>query len=102
MSNEQTFIHPNLRDMNAKRAAWASIALAAFCAVTGQNSVEEVEEAIIDLICDLLHLANAHDLDPSRLVTWAIGHYEHEVLCPDDEFMMEHRCGGGSSSHDGV
>lgn len=71
-------------DMNAKRAAWAGVALASFCAVTGQNAEEEAAEAMTDLICDLLHLANAKGLNPSAIASKAIGHYEHEVLYPDD------------------
>ena len=70
--------------MNAKRAAWAETALAAFCAVTGQNTEEEAHEAMTDLICDLLHLANAKRLNPSSIISQAIGHYEHEILYPDD------------------
>jgi hypothetical protein len=37
-----------------------------------------------NLICDLLHLADTKDLDPSALVERAIRHYEHAVLYPDD------------------
>jgi hypothetical protein len=71
-------------DMNAKRAAWASAALTSFCAITGQDSEEEAGEAICDLLCDLLHLAKARGFNPDALVTQATGHYEHEVLYPDD------------------
>ena len=70
--------------MNTKRAAWASAALASFCWMTGQHDEEEMGEAIGDLICDLLHLAKAKNLNPEALVTQAIAHYEHEILFPDD------------------
>ena len=70
--------------MNAKRAKWADIALTSFRAATGQNAEEEVGEAICDLICDLLHLAKTWGFNPNALLTQAIGHYEHEVLFPDD------------------
>lgn len=70
-------------DMNTRRAAWASAALAAFCALTGQNTEEEAEEAMSDLLCDLLHLAKAKGFNPQTMLTRAVGHYEHEVLYPD-------------------
>jgi hypothetical protein len=78
-------------DMNTKRAAWASAALVSFCAITGQNTEEEVEEAMGDLLCDLLHLAQAKGFDPQAMLTRAVGHYEHEILYPDDERMTGKR-----------
>ena len=70
--------------MNAKRAAWASAALAAFRLITGQHAEEETGEAIGDLICDLLHLAKAKGLNPDALAAQGIGHYEYEILHPDE------------------
>jgi hypothetical protein len=70
--------------MNAKRALWANVALSSFRAVTGQNAEEEAGEAICDLICDLLHLAKSWGFNPDALAAQGIGHYEHEVLYPDD------------------
>jgi hypothetical protein len=71
-------------DMNTKRALWANGALASFRAVTGQTAEEEASEAICDLICDLLHLAKSWGFNPDALVTQGMGHYEHEILFPDD------------------
>jgi hypothetical protein len=70
--------------MNEKRTAWASAALTSFCLITGQHAEEETGEAICDLICDLLHLAKAKGFHPDALVAQGIGHYEYEILHPDE------------------
>jgi hypothetical protein len=70
--------------MNVKRATWANAALATFCSITGQQAEEETGEAIGDLICDLLHLAKAKGLNPEAVASQGIGHYEYEILHPDE------------------
>ena len=41
---------------------------------------EDIEESIIDLITDLLHLARSHGLDTSAVTRMAETHYVAETL----------------------
>ena len=68
---------------NTDRAAWADAALDAFRVLTGQTAPGETEEALGDLLCDLLHLAQAEGLEPLTLLERATWHYEYEILHPD-------------------
>jgi hypothetical protein len=60
---------------NRERADWANDALEAFMETTGCD----VEDALADLLCDLMHWADRHDQDFSEECRRAIGHYEAEV-----------------------
>ena len=60
---------------NDDRADWAEKALKAFQAETGA----EDEEAIADLVCDLLHLAARRGEDVQTVIFRAQSNYEAEV-----------------------
>lgn len=66
---------------NETRAAWAQAALDAFIAVTRTEAADDAEydEAIGDLMCDLLHLAAKRGQDPVLLLTRAQNNYDAEV-----------------------
>ena len=74
---------------NAERAAWAHNALATFTAQAfgGEHpdamNVDDLEAAVTDLICDLLHLAERSGFDPQRVVERANSHYRTETLLED-------------------
>lgn len=70
-------------EMNFKRAAWALEALEEFCVHTGQDLRHEKQEAIGDLICDLLHLANQSSMDAEVVHQHALDMYQGEIH--DDE-----------------
>jgi hypothetical protein len=62
------------------RTASARIALEAFRDLYGPV---RTEDAITDLLCNLLHLARAEGLDPKILLARARRYYDRESLCPD-------------------
>lgn len=70
---------------NFQRAGWARDALATFVeqtdSVAGLDSLgnEDLSDAVADLICDLLHLANQSGLDPKRIIAQAQANYEAEL-----------------------
>lgn len=74
---------------NAERAEWALNALAMFTAETfgGEHPDamhdDDLEAAVTDLICDLLHLAECNGFDPQRVVERANSHYRTETLLED-------------------
>lgn len=66
---------------NADRAEWARAAVETFrdvCHGSPLDEPEGIEEAIGDLIADLLHLARAHNIDPSIMVNRGMLHFEAE------------------------
>jgi hypothetical protein len=65
-------------DMNERRADWAQIAVDRFVDETS-NPDEPVYEGIFDLICDLMHLCDRHDLDFDDLLRVAYDHHEAEI-----------------------
>lgn len=71
--------------MNFMRSAWAQTALESFAEETKQDVKikEEKEEAIGDLICDLLHLASHSGMDAGEIHAKSLRTYEGEVV--DDE-----------------
>ena len=70
---------------NANRENWAKQALAIFTAETfgGDHPdtmpVEDLQNALTDLLSDLLHLAHTHELDVDDLVERAGDHFRHEL-----------------------
>jgi len=74
-----------LEPTNAQRAQWATNALAVFSAETysgdhpGTMHPGDMESAIGDLICDLLHLAARKDMDASAIHEHARRMFEQEV-----------------------
>ena len=70
---------------NFHRAAWAKQALTAFAEATDNTAVHrmhphDLSDAISDLMCDLLHLANQSNLHPECIVAQAQANYEAELL----------------------
>jgi hypothetical protein len=71
---------------NANRAEWAKDALAVFTARTFSGDHPDTMEradlecAIADLVCDLLHYARQQDFDAASIVQQAYGHYGFELL----------------------
>lgn len=80
-----TKIHPNTGEpSNEQRAEWAEHAMDAFGRkVFGGRSFHELEEdqedAIADLICDLLHLCVATGIDPDDVTRRGIRNFADEV-----------------------
>jgi hypothetical protein len=77
---------PQPEPTNIQRAQWAKAALAVFTSETyGGDEPDsmhpgDLEHAIADLICDLLHLANFHPrMDPAAIHARALMHFEHEI-----------------------
>jgi hypothetical protein len=71
---------------NEERARWANNALRVFVGTTfnGDNpdtmNRDDLECAIADLICDLLHLAEQKGLDAQRILERGNAHFETEIL----------------------
>lgn len=61
---------------NADRAWWALFALGDFI---NRTRVDSSDDAIADLITDLLHLARAANLDPAALSARALAGMEEEI-----------------------
>lgn len=66
---------------NGVRARWAARALVAFAEhlADGTLTGEEPETALVDLLADLLHLADALGQEPADLLELAVAHYGEEV-----------------------
>jgi hypothetical protein len=76
----------HLEPTNVQRAEWAKAALALFTAQTYAGDEPDtmnpgdLEDAIADLICDLLHFARCHPrLDPSTIHSHALHLFEQEI-----------------------
>lgn len=63
---------------NSDRADWAKNALSVFCEETGLDPDAEKHEAVSDLIANLGHYCDAHDLDFLEVVSGAIGVWDAE------------------------
>lgn len=72
---------PDPEDMNPARADWANVALAAFRVKTGTDA----EDALSDLLCDLMHWADYNGEDFEVQYARARGHYEDETFAVDDD-----------------
>jgi hypothetical protein len=68
--------------MNDRRAAWAAVALRAFRLVTGTDD----EDALGDLLCDLMHWSDRNDYDFEAALSRARWHYEAETM-PDPAML---------------
>jgi hypothetical protein len=75
-----------LEPTNVQRAQWARAALAVFTGLTyGGDHPDtmhpgDLEDAVADLICDLLHLARFHPrMDPAVIHAHALSLFEQEV-----------------------
>ena len=70
---------------NSDRAEWAEHALSVFCEETGLDPEVEQCEAVSDLICNLGHYCDCHDLDFLALASQAIGVWDVEKREEGDE-----------------
>ena len=66
---------PDPDNMNGSRAEWAAVALRAFMDATRTDE----EDALGDLLTDLLHWANRHNFDFELALDRARWHYEAET-----------------------
>jgi len=70
---------------NEDRAEWAVVAAAAFAGLVYHtddfDSLDEgdQEDALSDLICDLLHLAHQRGFNTTQMLERANGHFEEEL-----------------------
>jgi hypothetical protein len=64
--------------MNASRAKWAGAALRQFQCVTGTDD----EDALGDLLCDLMHWSDRNNYDFDLALARAQGNYEEETSAP--------------------
>ena len=63
---------------NADRAEWAEQVVSIFCEVTGLNPKLEMREALSDLIANLGHYCDSHNIDFLRIASEAIGVWDAE------------------------
>ncbi len=66
---------PDPDELNACRAQWAAVALAAFRRQTGADA----EDALSDLLADLMHWCDRSGLSFVDELRRALGHYEEEA-----------------------
>jgi hypothetical protein len=66
---------PDLDNMNDSRSEWAGAALSAFMRESGTDQ----EDALVDLLADLLHWTDRNSQDFDAALERARGHYEAET-----------------------
>jgi hypothetical protein len=66
---------PDPENMNDARADWAATALRCFARETGTDD----EDALTDLLCDLMHWSDRHGGDFENALRLARLHYEAET-----------------------
>ena len=66
---------PDPEGSNDRRAAWAAAALRAFMDATGTDE----EDALGDLLADLMHWADRSNFDFESALDWGRCHYEAET-----------------------
>lgn len=62
-------------EMNARRAGWGKAALEHFRTRICRT---ETEDALADLLCDLMHMADAEEIDFAEELVRAASNYEGE------------------------
>jgi hypothetical protein len=80
----QKFLPPNPDKLNADRAQWAGAALEEFRRATGSD----YEDALGDLLCDLMHWSDRNNFDFDAALCRAQGHYKAETT-PDATNLEE-------------
>jgi hypothetical protein len=63
---------------NSDRADWAANALSLFCEETGLEPEIERRESVSDLLCNLGHYCDRHDLDFLAIASSALGVWDAE------------------------
>ncbi len=76
---------PDPEETNDHRAEWAAAALHEFQRITGT----EDEDALGDLLCDLMHWSDRNSLDFEAALSRACMHYEAETADPPAEHQEE-------------
>lgn len=71
-------IPPNIDGLNDERASWASSALRQFQHVTGTDD----EDALADLLGDLMHWADRHEVSFTTELERAQRYYQEETTVP--------------------
>ena len=66
---------PDPECMNGKRSMWAAQSLSTFQAATGTD----LEDALCDLLADLMHWADRHGFDFNHELQRGLDHYEAET-----------------------
>jgi hypothetical protein len=66
---------PDPEKMNGNRAEWAGAAIRHFQCCTGTD----IDDALCDLLCDLMHWADRNDFDFEAQLRRASMHYEAET-----------------------
>jgi len=74
-SEEGDKLPPDPDGQNEDRAKWAGVALDAFIVETGTDR----EDALADLLCDLMHWANVYGQDFDRGLSRATDSYAEEI-----------------------
>lgn len=67
-------------DQNRERAAWADHALEAFTRRVGQSFEADHEDALVDLLADLFHLAETRGYAAPQLLSRAVYHFMCETI----------------------
>lgn len=70
---------PDPEGMNERRTAWAGLAIAAFTTATGTDE----ENALGDLLGDLMHWADRNNYDFDAALDRARMHYEAETAAAE-------------------
>ncbi len=68
-------VPPDPERMNDKRSAWAAVAVRAFIDETGTDE----EDAVCDLVADLIHWCDRHGYDFERELSRGRSHYDAET-----------------------
>lgn len=71
----RTDLPPDPEGMNDKRSAWAGLAIATFQQATGTDD----EDALGDLLTDLMHWADRNNYDFDAALLRAQNHYADET-----------------------
>jgi hypothetical protein len=75
-ASEERPLPPDPEGMNERRTAWAGIAVAAFIAATGTD----LEDALPDLLADLMHWCDRVAYDFDLALERARDHYDAETM----------------------
>ena len=73
---EQRRLPPDPEGQNDERAAWAKVALDAFM----QETATDLDDAVTDLLCDLMHWCDRNNQDFESALNRAQNHYHEETL----------------------
>ena len=79
---------------NTDRADWAKNALSVFCEETGLEEEIERRDAVSDLIANLGHYCDRHDLDFLAIASGAIGVWDaekREAECDEPDALYPER-----------